>query len=88
LKQERDVKERVVSLHDRDVSIPVDVPDDLKNGKESGRYSFSEYPEYIQEAIKESERNGTLLEDRERNSRMIQEWIDQQRSEKENGRAK
>jgi hypothetical protein len=87
--RERGENERVVTRDRQDVRIPVDVPDDLKEGRRKERYSFSDYPKHIQEAIGESERNGTLLKDRDKNSRMIQEWIDQQGqgSEKENGTA-
>jgi hypothetical protein len=81
---ERNYERRVVSLNGRDVSIPVHVPDDLKSGRKE-RYSFSDYPKYIQEAFRESERKGTILQDREKNSRMVQEWIDRQGSENENG---
>jgi hypothetical protein len=84
--QERDgnCERRIVSINGRDVSIPVHVPDDLKSGRRKERYSFSDYPKYIQDAIRESERKGTLLEDREKNSRIIRDWIDQQGSEAEN----
>jgi hypothetical protein len=85
-KQERD-GERVVSWNGRDVAIADNVPDDLKEGKKE-TYGFSDYPEYIQEAMMESARKGTALEDREKISRMVLDWKDRQASEgseKENG---
>lgn len=77
---ERDGKKRVVSLNGRDVKFPVHLPDDLKGVKIKENYSFSDYPKYIQDSIEESERRGTLLEDKEKNSQMVREWINQQRS--------
>jgi hypothetical protein len=77
---EGDGNKRVVTLNGRDVEISVHLPDDLRDAKIKENYSFSDYPKYIQDSIRKSERRGTILEDKEKNSQMVQDWIEQQRS--------
>lgn len=59
-------------------------PDDLKGGGVKGEddYKFSDYPKHIQEAIDKSTREGTVLEDQEKNKQLVNAWIEQQRGKK------
>jgi len=48
--------------------------DDRRLDKNERQFSFKNYPQYIQDAINESSKNGTVLQDAERNKRLIEEW--------------
>jgi len=51
-----------------------EVDDRRLDNKNERQFSFEDYPQHIQDAINESSRNGTVLEDAEKNRRLIEEW--------------
>lgn len=55
---------------------PDDEPEKIPEDK---IYSFSDYPAYIQDAINDSRQRGTLLDDKDKNERLVKEWIEKQK---------
>ncbi|MCL1876396.1 MAG: hypothetical protein FWF87_09090 [Synergistaceae bacterium] len=51
-----------------------EVDDRRLDSKDERQFSFEDYPQHIQDAINESTKNGTVLQDAERNRKLIEEW--------------